>query len=632
MHNWNPWINTADDYQIRDDVSWTKGAHQIKMGGSWANFRKAQPLQVNTQGNFSFNGNFTNYDFADFLLGLSNSYNEAAIKDTRHWNSVSWAAYVQDNWRATHRLTLNLGLRWDGIPHTAEINGQMSNFYPNLFNPANAAIFANANGSQICTPANANDPTNLCLGRVSPGLAASPNPALAGLLFYSNGLGVPGKTPGVTNGLVDNHWATFGPRLGFAYDLTGSGKTVVRGGFGVMYERIQGNDMYQAGGNNLFGASPTVNNVSLSDPHIAVDASNAVISTATLPVTTNSITQLNSKRYNIPTSYQYSIGVQRSLAANTVLSATYVGNQNRNQSEATEINLPAFASLSTITGTNYNSSLPYVGYHSVKVDQNDGSGHYNSMQIELHSNLRQGLQLQAAYTLARAIDPTTGTGGDGFDLDTVSNPYQGWKYDVGPSAFDRTHVAFVNFIYDLPIFRNSSNRLLKSTIGGWQVSGIVTMESGAPLNIGVSGANICQTVANCSVRADLIGPIRYPKSATTLSSGNKTIQWFDPSAFGKELLTLPNGTTTATFGNLGHNALRGPGRDNWNMALFKTFAFTERLHAELRLESYNTWNHTQYKGDTIVGGINSTVSGTDFGKITAAYDPRTFQLGGKIIF
>ena len=627
--NWNPWINSADDYQIRDDVSWTKGAHQIKMGGSWANFRKAQPLQVNTQGNFSFNGNFTNYDFADFLLGLSNSYNEAAIKDTRHWNSVSWAAYVQDNWRASHRLTLNLGLRWDGIPHTAEINGQMSNFYPNLFNPANAAVFANANGSQICSPAS---PASACPGGASPGLAASPNPALAGLLFYSNGLGVPGKTPGVTNGLVDNHWATFGPRLGFAYDLTGSGKTVVRGGFGVMYERIQGNDMYQAGGNNLFGASPTVNNVSLSDPHIAVDASNAVISTATLPVTTNSITQLNSKRYNVPTSYQYSIGVQRSLAANTVLSVAYVGNQNRNQSEATEINLPAFASLSTITGTNYNASLPYVGYHSIKVDQNDGSGHYNSMQIELHSNLRQGLQLQAAYTLARAIDPTTGTGGDGFDLDTVSNPYQGWKYDLGPSAFDRTHVAFVNFIYDLPVFRNSSNRLLKSTLGGWQVSGIVTMESGAPLNIGVSGSNICQTVANCSVRADLIGPIRYPHSATTLSSGNKTIQWFDPSAFAKELLTLPSGSTTATFGNLGHNALRGPGRDNWNMALFKTFAFTERLHAELRLESYNTWNHTQYKGDTIVGGINSTVSGTDFGKITAAYDPRTLQLGGKIIF
>ena len=105
-NNWNPWINTADSYQIRDDVSWTKGSHQFKMGGSWLNFRKAQPLQVSPEGNFGFNGSFTGYDFADFLLGFAQSYSEAAIEDTRHWNSVSWAAYFQDDWGATRRLTL----------------------------------------------------------------------------------------------------------------------------------------------------------------------------------------------------------------------------------------------------------------------------------------------------------------------------------------------------------------------------------------------------------------------------------------------------------------------------------------------------------------------------------------------
>jgi hypothetical protein len=625
--NWSPWINSADDYQIRDDVSWSKGAHQFKFGGSWSNFRKAQPLQVSTEGNFSFNGNFSGYDFADFLLGLSNQYSEAALKDTRHWNSVSWAAYVQDNWRATRRLTLNLGLRWDGIPHTAEINGQMSNFYPNLYNPADAATFANAAGSQICSPAS---PASACPGGPSPGLAASPNPALAGLLFYANGLGLPGKTPGVTNALVNNHWDTFGPRIGFAYDLLGNGRTVVRGGFGTMYERVQGNDMYQAGGNNLFGANPTVNNVSLSDPHIGVDQSNAVISAATLPVTNNSITQLDSQHYNVPTSYQYSAGVQQAFGAGSVLSVAYVGNQNRFQSFAQELNLPAAGLLSTITGANYNLNLPFLGYHSIKVDQNGGNGHYNSLQVELRANLRKTLQLQAAYTLARGIDPSTGTGGDGFDLDTVSNPYAGWKYDVGPSVFDRTQVAFVNFVYDLPIFRNSSRRFVKSVLGGWQLSGIVTMESGLPINLGVSGSNICQTVANCAVRPDRVGSIRYVKSASTLSSGNNTMQWFDPTAFAKEL--LPGSTTVATFGNLGHNALRGPGRDNWNMAMFKSFAFTERAHLELRAESYNTWNHTQFKGDVNGGGINNNVGGTDFGKFTQAYDPRVFQLGAKMIF
>jgi hypothetical protein len=621
--NWNPWINTADDYQIRDDVSWTKGAHQLKIGGSWANFRKAQPLQVNTQGNFSFNGNFTGFDFADFLLGLSNSYNEAALKDTRHWNSVSWAAYVQDNWRATRRLTLNLGLRWDGIPHTSEINGQMSNFIPSLYSSAAQPVFANANATQICSGVGI--PNASCTA-ASPGLSASSVPALAGLLFYANGLGVPGKTPGVTNGLVNNHWNNWGPRIGFAYDLTGSGKTIVRGGFGAMYERIQGNDMYQAGGNNLFGAQPTVNNVSLSDPHIGVDASNSNISTASLPVTVNSITELNPTRYKNPVSYQYSAGVQQQLAANTVVSVAYVGNQNRYQSNAQEIDLPNINLLNSLTGANYNSSLPFLGYHSIKVDQNEVNSHYNSMQVELHSNLHHGLQIQAAYTLARSIDPTTGTGGDGFDLNTPSNPYLGWRGDVGPSVFDRTHVAFVNFIYDLPIFRNSQNRFAKSVLGGWQLSGIVTMESGVPINLGVTGSNICQTLTNCSVRPNLVGKIAYPKTAATVNNSTlNSMQWFDPTAFAPQFLSGANANVRG-FGNLGHNALRGPGRDNWNLAMFKTFAFGERLHAELRAESFNTWNHTQFNG------VNTGIGGSEAGRITSAFDPRVFQLGAKVIF
>src|SRR5207248_7291371 len=118
-----------------------------------------------------------------------------------------------------------------------------------------APLFANANGTQICSGAGI--PNSSCTA-ASPALATGPNPALNGLLQYANGLGVPGKTPGVTNGLVDNHWNNWGPRLGFAYDLTGHGTTVLRGGLGIMFERIQGNDMYQAGGNNLFGGSASV--------------------------------------------------------------------------------------------------------------------------------------------------------------------------------------------------------------------------------------------------------------------------------------------------------------------------------------------------------------------------------------
>ncbi len=129
----------------------------------------------NTQGGFNFNGSYTGNDFADYLLGYGQSYTEDAVKSSGHWNNVSWALYIQDNYRVNNRLTLNLGLRWDGIPHTYEANNQMSNFYPNLYNPANAAIL---------------NPGNQTISTLSPGLGPSPNPILAGQQFYLNGIGI----------------------------------------------------------------------------------------------------------------------------------------------------------------------------------------------------------------------------------------------------------------------------------------------------------------------------------------------------------------------------------------------------------------------------------------------------------
>src|SRR5580704_8196047 len=242
-----PWKNKADDYQLRDDLSITKGAHQIKLGFGWALYKKQQDLFGQTQGGFSFDGTFTGNDFADFLLGDAKSYQELAVQDAGQWNNVSWSSYVQDNWRVNRKLTLNLGVRWDGVPHTYEANDRMGNFYPSLYNPANTATFNNS--GTICSAADS--AATGCPGGISPGLGTSPNSILAGVPLYLNGIGIPEQN-GVPKGLVNNHWANFGPRLGFAYDLTGSGKMVVRGGFGIMYERIQGNDMYNAGPNIPF--------------------------------------------------------------------------------------------------------------------------------------------------------------------------------------------------------------------------------------------------------------------------------------------------------------------------------------------------------------------------------------------
>jgi hypothetical protein len=600
--NWTPWSNIADDYQLRDDVSLTRGAHQIKIGGSWALWKKSQSIFTTPQGNFDFSGgSFTGNGFSDFLLGYAGGYSEDAVKDSGQYNNVSWAAYVQDNWRVNHRLTLNLGVRWDGVPHTYEANDRLGNFYPNLYTPVTPAQVLGAGNSSILPGA--------------PGLGTSPNPILANTPIYLNGIGIPGKN-GVPNDVVNNHWAAFAPRLGFAYDLTGAGKTVIRGGFGINYSRIQGNDMYNAGGNSPFNTTAGLSNVLLSDPQTGVLTDSPVA----IPVV--DLTGLDQSNYKLPVTYQYNLGVQRALGTKSVLSVAYVGNQSRHLNDYRQINLPAFSDLPGLVSSNnagnlYNTDVPYVGYRSIRMSEDEANGHYNSLQTDLHATVRKDVQLQFGYTYSKTIDPTIGQG-SGADLQNVTNPYVGWRYDQGPSIYDRTHVAFANFVYDLPIFRDSPNRLLNSTVGGWQLSGIVTMESGAPLNITLGGTSAGSIVQQSGNRPNA-EPITYPHT---------TNEWFDPSVF-TTAAAIP---APGTWGTLGHNAIRGPGRDNWNLALFKTFAFTERAHFELRIETFNTWNHTQFRGDANGGGIDINTTDSRFGQVTAAFDPRVFQLGGKLIF
>ncbi len=623
-----PWYNKADDYQFRDDVSWTKGAHQFKMGGSWAIYKKAQDLFGNTQGAFGFGGGFTGLDFADFLLGLSSGggpggYNELAVQDRGFWNNVSTALYFQDNWRVNKRLTLNLGLRWDGVPHTYEAKNRMGNFYPNLYDPANAALL-DTNGN-ICSGAfNAGTGANPGCTGASPGLGGSPNPILkaAGTQFYLNGIGIPGTTAGVPKGLVNTQWAAFGPRLGFAYDLTGSGKTVLRGGFGLMYERIQGNDMYNAGPNIPFSASVTLNNVSLDNPSTFLQ--NGL--TAVAPITAAGITGLAVNQYKLPAAYQYSVGVQHSFASRTVLAVMYVGNQSRQQNYYTDINLPDPSQLPGIIGhtVQRNTVNPYLGFSSIKMSTDGAEAHYNGLQVDLNSQIKRDLSLRVFYTLSRSIDSSNQTngGGGGGDLVSVSNPYAGWKYDVGPSGYDRLNNLSFNFIYDLPFMRHASNAFERTVVGGWQVSGIVSIESGLPLNITMTG----------DPGGNGVGGNNRPDKLGSLVAPHTKQQWITDSAFGAPAVGV--------WGNLPYDAVRGPGRDNWNLSLFKNFVINEARGSqfELRLETFNTFNHTQIQTVPTGAGCDTTTPGSvcggtsNFGQPNGFFPGRIIQLGGKITF
>lgn len=616
--NWLPWKNVANDYQIRDDASWSKGAHQFRMGFEFMRYTKAQDWFATTQGSFSFNGAFTGYDYADFLLGYAQQYSENAVKSTGHWDNNNYSAYIQDNWRVNHKLTLNLGLRWDYLPHTYEANHQTANFYPNLYNPALAATFWTDGSGNICSGA-ATATTNVGCTGPSPGLGTSQNPILAGIPFYLNGIGIDGVN-GIPKGLVNTGRGAWGPRVGFAYDLTGQGKTVIRGGFGIMYDRVQGNDMYNAATNPPFDASPTIHGVSLSNPGFDL-TTGATITAAALPVLPVNVTGISGSNYKLPTTYQYSAGVQQALGAKAVLGVMYVGSQSRHQDYYQQINLPPEADVPALVasgGAGINQLYNYPGFGAIRLAYNGENGHYNSLQIDLHGNIRKSLQMQAGYTLSRNIDPNPGGTANGGDLNNVSNPYAGWRYDIGPSPYDRTNVFFVNFVYQLPFLQNTDRRLLRTALGGWSLAGIITAESGAPLNLNTSGNTAASVITFAGgVRPDVTGPITYPKTVN---------EWFNPASF-----TAP---TPGTWGNLGFDAIRGPGRDNWNISLFKSFIISERRgsRVEFRADAFNVWNHTQFKGDANNGGISTSVGSANFGAVTAAFDPREFQLGASVVF
>jgi hypothetical protein len=304
-----------------------------------------------------------------------------------------------------------------------------------------------------------------------------------------------------------------------------------------------------------------------------------------------------------------------------------VGSQNRHQSFLQDIDLPPAALLPAMQTTSsvaqtFNATLPYLGYNNVLMAENEANGNYNSVQFSFRGTaLKNDLTYQVGYTYSRTYDPMAGTS-NSFDLNTVSNPYAGWKYDWGPSYFDIRNNFFTNFVYDVPLLKNSDNKLLKTTLGGWEISGIVTAISGAPLNIGVTGDNVCSLfpgspATSCYNRPDVTGPLSNPHTVN---------EWFDTAAF-----SMP---AAGTWGNTPHNYVRGPGRQNWNISFFKNFMFNpERgTNLQFRAEFFNIWNHPQWIGDAVNGGISTNLGASNFGQITSAYDPREIQLALKFTF
>ncbi|HEX4156583.1 MAG TPA: carboxypeptidase regulatory-like domain-containing protein [Acidobacteriaceae bacterium] len=601
-----PWHNSFLDYQFRDDLSKVIGKHALKFGFSYMRMDKNQQLQADTEGDYSFDGSGASQNsYANFLLGFASSYKQLQTQRTGHYINNTYSFYAQDDWRATQRLTLNLGVRYDAMPHVYDKFNQLGNFDPASYSAANAQGPNPATGSL--------DPTG-------PGFAM-----VNGQSYYLNGIDVAGQN-GVSPGLVKNDFNTIQPRLGFAYDLFGNGRTVLRGGAGLFYERVQGNDTYNINTTPPFSYQPGANNVYFSDPK----TSNQNGLTAPLPVGPAGLTN-ESIHYPNPGTAQYSLGVQHELAPSVIAYVGYVGTLSWNQNDLREINdLPlnapveerhAVAAKTTESGYNPNPDLyrPYQGYENIRQEENEVNASYNSLQASVRMENKHGFTVEFAYTWSHEIDiqstdltsvTLAGSGG------TLSNPYDP-HYDRGSGGFDRRNIFNVNYIYDLPFYRHSGNGFQRTVLGGWEIAGITVAESGTPVNVYYNGPDTLGLGGNTTNRPDVVSGITFPKTQKA---------WFSTSSFAAPVAPWDGGSTG--FGNASKDMIVGPGLFNWNISVYKDFLLTshEGPRIQLRAESYNTFNHTEFNG------IDTGSADSSFGQVTSTMDPRVFQFGAKFLF
>jgi Carboxypeptidase regulatory-like domain len=592
--NYDPWRNAFLDYQVKDDLSWEKGKHGFKFGVSYMRVDKNQQQQALVQGQYKFGSDFSGDSYLNFLLGNADSFEQLQNLTTPHWLNNTYSFYAMDNWRITPRLTLNLGFRYDFLPHVYEKNNQVANFVPADFNPAEAQTPNTSTGSL-----NAN----------GPGFET-----VNGVAFYLNGTEIAGQN-GFPRGIVDNDYFTPEPRIGFAYDLFGTGKTILRGGSGMFYERVQGNDIYGLDINSPFAFQPTANEVNFTNPNQSATTGQQA-SEPEIPAGPGSL----NVHYPNPATFQYSLGLQQQLQPGVIAVIQYVGSAGWDQSDQLALNPLPLADLTdrqaVAGGANPNFYRTYRGYASINQSESESNSNYNSLQAGLRFTSKHNLTGQLSYTWSHEIDIASGDE-NSTGQSVVSDPFN-LKYDRGSGTLDRRHIFSANYDYRLPFFQAGSNLFAREVLGGWELSGVTVAQAGSPANVTYNGPDTIGLGGDTTIRPNLVGSARGPKTQK---------EWFNTAAFSNPVAPWNNGLNQG-FGSAGKDAAITPGLFNWNIALFKSIALTshEGPRVEIRFESYNTFNHTEFQ--------NLDVASTDanFGQATSTYDPRVFQFGGKFLF
>jgi hypothetical protein len=614
---------TAFDYigSLRDNFTWIRGSHAYKAGFEVQRIHNNEARGGTFRGEIQFehsanNSLSTGDDYANALLGVFNSFTQQSAQ--RNTQNRAWLAewYLQDSWMATRRLNVDLGVRFVWFQPYHEADRSSASFQPDLFDPARAPrlyVPVIVNGQRVARdPANPSDvrPANF-IGSLVPGSGD-----------FANG-NVAEGTPGYPSGFRDNQGVMPEPRIGFAYDLTGNGKTRLHTSVGLFHQDVLGGGVQ----GNLGSNPPIMRTVQFTNGFLS-DLQNLG---GTQPIGVVELRGLE-RDAKTPSAYNWSLGLEREVGFGTVVDVSYVGSVGRHTPMDVDYNrLPDGAQFVDVNPQNVdptrpgqplpdNFLRPFRGYGRIRIMENWGTTNYNALQVQVNRRYIGGIQFGVAYTYSRAHNLD--------DNDNNESPVDRTRpasFYYGPGEASQTHNLIVNFTLDAPrASKRWDNAFARTVLDGWQLSGTYAWVSGGWQNFGTAAGNLSQNSYNpdgtdAEDRPTLVGnPV--PENR------NQIDNWVNAAAFAR--------TPRGSYGNVARNIIRMPPINNLDLAVFKNVHVRHDVGLQLRVEAYNALNHTQINEYNLALNFDATGRQTNanFGKATASRDPRRLQASLRVTF